>query len=154
MRIGDAGGRSDTDQQPLPRRHCFGAFGSRAQGLCWADESTLAYLCGQSVVLYQPDTKAQRFVAGSPDAATITAIAVCPSRRLLALAERGDKATVTVFDLQTLKRRKILTSSAEGTKAGGGGGWRRVARPASLCSQTGVHTLRSSRRYPAACRNL
>jgi hypothetical protein len=95
-------------------RHCFGALGSRAQGLFWADETTLAYQCGQSIALYQPDTKTQRFI---PASATITAFCVCPSRHLLAVAERGEKATITVFDLHTLKRRKILTTSSEGTKA-------------------------------------
>ncbi|KAL4457336.1 hypothetical protein ABPG75_012201, partial [Micractinium tetrahymenae] len=46
-----------------------------------------------------------------------TAFAVCPSRRLLALAEPGERATVTIYDLQTLKRRKILSAPAgEGTK--------------------------------------
>lgn len=119
----------DRGQPPsltLPRRHCFGARGARANSLCWADESTLIYLCGATIVLYQPDTKTQRFVAGSQDAAAITAFAVCPSKRLLAVAERGEKATITIYDLQTLKRRKILSSKDEGTKVRR---WRR-ARPA------------------------
>lgn len=102
---------------PLPRRHVFGALGARSHGLEYADESTLVYLCGQSVVLYQPESRSQRFLAGSPEA-PITAFTVCPSRRLLALAERGERVTVTIYDLTTLKRRKILSAPAgEGTKA-------------------------------------
>lgn len=100
--------------KPPSRRHCFGARGSRANSLAWADESTLIYLCGASLVLYQPDTKTQRFVTGSQHA--ITAFAVCPSKRLLAVAERGEKATVSTYDLQTLKRRKVLTCKDDWTK--------------------------------------
>ncbi|KAL4457327.1 hypothetical protein ABPG75_012192 [Micractinium tetrahymenae] len=100
----------------LQPRHVFGALGARPEGLEYVDEGTLAYLCGQSVVLYQPESRSQRFLAGSPEA-RITAFAVCPSRRLLALAEPGERATVTIYDLQTLKRRKILSAPAgEGTK--------------------------------------
>ena len=99
------------------------------------DEGTLAYLCGHSVVLYSPDTRTQRFVAGSPEAA-ITGFAVCQRQRLLALAERGDKATITIFDLNTLKRRKILAAAAEGTKVRAGrleaGGHRRRCPPLLL----------------------
>lgn len=85
------------------------------------DESTLIYLCGHNVVFYQPEARLQRFLPGTPDC-RITAFAVCPSRRLLALAERGERATVTIFDLTTLKRRKILTTpSGEGTKVVVGG---------------------------------
>ena len=96
-------------------RHVFGALGARPQGLAYVDEGCLAYICGHTVVLYSPESKAQRFLAGSPEA-RITAFAICSSRRLLALAERGERATVTIFDLQTLKRRKILTAPADGAK--------------------------------------
>ena len=37
-------------------------------------------------------------------------MAVSPNRRYVALAEKGEKATVTVFDLQSLRKRKILSS--------------------------------------------
>ena len=42
---------------------------------------------------------------------------VSPNRRLLALAERGERPTVTVYDLTTLKKRKVLSQTEAGTKA-------------------------------------
>ncbi len=92
---------------------------ARADCLAYADEGTLAYLCGHGVVLYQPDTKFQRFLAGTPELHP-TGFAVCQAKRLLALAERGDgRPNITIFDLQTLKRRKILQpASTDGTKVG------------------------------------
>lgn len=102
------------------RRWAWGAAATQPGGLAYVDETTLAYLCGPNVVLYQPDTKTQRFVAGGGEG-RVTAFAACPARRLLALAQRGagaeGKATITLFDLQTLKRRKILTAPGEGIKA-------------------------------------
>ena len=117
----------------------FGASGGARGGLAYADESTLAYLAGHSLVLYQTDTRTQRFVQAGAAASAggsgaeggrPTGFAVCPAKHLLALAERGGggsggsnsgngRATVTVYDLQTLKRRKILTAPGEGTKVPG-----------------------------------
>ena len=37
-------------------------------------------------------------------------MAVSPNRRYVALAEKGEKAAVAVFDLQSLRKRKILSS--------------------------------------------
>ena len=96
------------------RRHCFGARPQR-DSLAYAEEGVLAYLSGHSAVLYTTESRAQRFVGGGAEAAAITALALCPARRLLALAERGaERAPITVFDQQTLKRRKVLTCSVEG----------------------------------------
>lgn len=80
----------------------------------------MAYIAGHSVVVYAPGSKAQRFIPANPESQALTALAVCPAAKLLALAERlGDKPTVTVFDLQTLKRRKVLTLPPEtGSKVG------------------------------------
>lgn len=55
-------------------------------------------------------------MTGSADGGGINCIAVAPNKRYLAIAERGDRAVITIFDLQTLKRRKILTSTEIGSK--------------------------------------
>ena len=61
------------------------------------------------MVLYQGTTKLQRFLPASPDGQGITALAVCHAKKLLAVAEQGDKGPgITIFDLQTLKRRKLI----------------------------------------------
>jgi hypothetical protein len=68
------------------------------------------YPAGRNVVLYDAQKKFQRFVAATPSAATeaITAMAVCPNRRYAAFAQRGERPSVTVFDIFTLKRRDDL----------------------------------------------
>ncbi len=56
--------------------------------------------------------------AGAADSTCITAMTVSPNRRLLALAERcGERPTVTVYDLTTGKKRKVLSQTEAGTKA-------------------------------------
>lgn len=65
---------------------------------------------------YNVETKVQRFTPGSPESEGITALAVSPNKKFMAVAERADKGTISVYDLQTLKRRKVLVSSETGAK--------------------------------------
>lgn len=62
------------------------------------------------------DGKSHRFVSGSPDCEGITAIMLSPNKKLLAVAERAEKAVVSVYDMQTLKRRKQLLAADVGSK--------------------------------------
>jgi cilia- and flagella-associated protein 57 len=71
----------------------------------------LVYAAGHNIILYQLDARVQRFLPGSNDSDKITAVAVSPNRKLLCVAERAEKATIAVYDLQSLKRRKTLTST-------------------------------------------
>ena len=41
----------------------------------------------------------------------ITALAVSPAKKYLAVCEKAERALCIVYDLTTLKRRKILTST-------------------------------------------
>ena len=74
------------------------------------------YPAGHNLVLYHMESRAQRFIPGSLESEGITAIAVAQSKRHLAVAERADKGMITVYDLQTLKRRKVLVSMDTGSK--------------------------------------
>ncbi|PRW57644.1 Cilia- and flagella-associated 57 [Chlorella sorokiniana] len=97
---------------------CWGAAHAAAGAaqLAYLDEGCLIYPAGHSLVLYQPDARVQRLLAGGPEARP-TAFAACPAKRLLALAERGpERSTITVFDAQTLKRRKVLAPPADAAK--------------------------------------
>ena len=53
---------------------------------------------------------------GAGDSLGISAMTVSPNRRLLALAERGERPSVTVYDLTTMKKRKVLSHTEAGTK--------------------------------------
>jgi hypothetical protein len=91
-------------------RHVFGCRGDLRDGLHQVDEQNLLYVAGHNLVLYNIELRTQRFIGGSQDVDNMCAVAVAPSKKHVAVAERAEKGTVTVFDLQTLKRRKVLTS--------------------------------------------
>lgn len=82
----------------------------------YADDGSIIYPAGHNVVLYQHDTRTQRFILGSPESEGITAMAVSPNRKLLAVAERAEKAMISVYDLTTLKKRKVLLSTEANSK--------------------------------------
>ncbi|DBA68566.1 TPA: hypothetical protein ACH3X2_013579 [Trebouxia sp. C0005] len=99
----------------LPR-HIFGLRGDVKDNIHFVEENTIIYPVGHTVVSYNVETKVQRFTPGSPESEGITALAVSPNKKFLAVAERSDKGTISVYDLQTLKRRKVLVSSETGAK--------------------------------------
>ena len=84
--------------------------------LHWLNEHTAIFSAGQGIVLYNHESKTQQFLAGAQDAEAISALCISPSRKFLAVGERAPKATVTIYDLVTLKRRKVLVSSIAGGK--------------------------------------
>ena len=47
----------------------------------------------------------------SEKAQGISAFAISPNRRFLAVAERGEKPVIIVYDITTLRKRKILNLS-------------------------------------------
>lgn len=97
-------------------RHIFGLRGDVKDNIHFVEENTIVYPVGHTVVLYDVETKVQRFTPGTPESEGITALAVSPNKKFLAVAERADKGTISVYDLQTLKRRKVLVSSETGSK--------------------------------------
>lgn len=95
------------------------------------DDATLLYPAGHNVVLLNTETRGQQLIPGSAETEAITALAVSPSRKYLAVAERAERGMVTVYDLRTLKRRKVLISTEAGSKA------RAAPRPAPLSRSHG-----------------
>ena len=82
----------------------------------YLDDATILYAAGHNIVTYNLETRQQQFIQASTDSEGIVALAVTPSKRFLAVAERAQKGTVTIYDLQTLKRRKVLTSTDSSAK--------------------------------------
>ena len=75
------------------------------------DETTVLYAAGNQIVLHHVESNVQRFIPGAPDAEGITALALSPNRKCLAIAERAEKAEIGKNDLQRRieerrKRRK------------------------------------------------
>jgi WD40 repeat protein/phage terminase small subunit len=57
------------------------------------------------------------FVArtGTEEMDAITAICVSPKKDLIAIAERGEKATISVYEVKTRKRKKVMTAMDVGS---------------------------------------
>ncbi len=93
----------------------FGVNSFVSGGLAYLDETTILYSAGHNLVLYSLDTRQQRFIPltdvnGAFGRTEATAIAVSHSRRFIAVAERAaERAIISIFDLRTLKKRRILT---------------------------------------------
>ena len=83
------------------------------------DADTLLFTAAHAIVLHRRASRTQQLIAGSPEAEALTALAVSPSKKFVAVAERADKALVTVYDLSTLKRRKVLVSAEVASKVSG-----------------------------------
>jgi len=114
------------DKPVRARRHVFGCRGDVRDNIHALDDATLLYPAGHNVVLLNTETRGQQLIPGSAETEAITALAVSPSRKYLAVAERAERGMVTVYDLRTLKRRKVLISTEAGSKA------RAAPRPAPL----------------------
>lgn len=79
----------------LSHRFVFGVQGSRSNAIAFSDQVTIVYVAGHNIVIYNILEGKQRFIHGSDQSESITAMTVCPSARFVALAEHGDKPTVS-----------------------------------------------------------
>lgn len=95
----------------LLHRHLFGVKGDVRDPICYVDEQTVLYPAGHNTVIFNLEQRIQRFLPGTEKTEEITAIAVSPNKKFVAVAEKSDKGVITVFDLHSLKRRRLLTAS-------------------------------------------
>lgn len=58
----------------------------------------------------------QEFLPGSPESDGITCLAMSPSKRYLAVAEHNKTGTVLIYDLTSMKRRKMLAVTEVGSR--------------------------------------
>ena len=90
----------------------FGIKGDVRDNIHYVDESTVLYPAGHQIILHHIETKTQRFIQGSAEVEGITCVALSANRKYLAVAERAEKAQITVYDMASLKRRKVLSASS------------------------------------------
>ena len=96
-------------------RYCYGLKGNVANSVCYLDERTVLYPSGANLVLCNADQKMQKFIPLSPGSEGATALAVSPNKRYVAVAEkRSERPTITIFDVTTLRKKKVL-NYADGT---------------------------------------
>ena len=79
----------------------------------------MIYVAGHNVVIYNVDEKTQQYIPGIDGSEGITALAVSPSRKHIAVCERAERAICIIYDISGLgqnpplqpKRKKVLSSS-------------------------------------------
>lgn len=92
----------------VAHKHAFGLKSDVRGNIHWIDENTVVYPCGANAVIYNSESKTQKFIPVQDGGQVITAMALSPSKRFIAIAERGETATILIYDLLTLRRRKVL----------------------------------------------
>ncbi|XP_075995968.1 cilia- and flagella-associated protein 57 [Genypterus blacodes] len=90
----------------------FGLRSGVTNNLFFIDEQTVIFPCGNNCVCYNTVQRSQRFIPGTEKSRSMDALAISANRRYLAVSERGEKATVTVYDLQHEqgRKRKVLST--------------------------------------------
>jgi len=95
--------------QVLVPKHIYGIKANCKDNIWYMDDGMVVYPAGNHIVILAVASGIQKFIPCSVDTDGITAIAISPSLRYIAVAEQGVKrAVVNVYDLHTLKRRKKL----------------------------------------------
>ncbi|XP_062412043.1 cilia- and flagella-associated protein 57 isoform X1 [Sardina pilchardus] len=94
--------------------HSHYSFGLRTgvtNNICYFDEQTVIFPCGNNLVRYNIDHRWQRFIPGSEKSQGMFAMAMSTNHRYLAVSERVEKGAITVYDLhhEQSRRRKVLT---------------------------------------------
>ena len=92
----------------LNKRHAFGIKSDVHGCIHWLDENTLAYPVGRNVVMHNVQSNAQKFFLTSEKTDSITAIALSPNKKFIAIAESGEHPQIQIVDTNTRKRRKVL----------------------------------------------
>ncbi|XP_068626911.1 cilia- and flagella-associated protein 57 isoform X2 [Battus philenor] len=86
----------------------------------YLSDSEIIYPAGGVIVIHNHLQKKQKFIRLQDKHKPIKSIVLAPNRRWLALneiAEEGQKPIITIYDLTTYKRRKILTVPFENSTA-------------------------------------
>ncbi|XP_012560110.2 cilia- and flagella-associated protein 57 isoform X1 [Hydra vulgaris] len=91
-------------------RYAFGLRVGVSNNIAYIDEHVIIYPAGCNCILYNIDQRTQRFIAGTEGNIGMTAIAVSPNKRYVAIGEKGEKAVVSIYDLHSLKKKKVLSS--------------------------------------------
>lgn len=98
---------STTQQQQLSQygvsvqpRFMFGLKGDVKNNIHYLDDNRILYPCGHNIVIFNTDDKSQLYIPGIEGSEGITALALSPSRRFLAVCEKAERALCVIYDLQ------------------------------------------------------
>lgn len=105
----------------IERRMVFGVCEDVKDGIHYVDEDYIVWIAGESVVLLDTQQGTQELIPCTPACEGVTAIALAPNRRLLAVAESGKSPSVVVYLFDPvasprIKRRSVLHFSDVGSR--------------------------------------
>lgn len=98
----------DMELRTLNKRHAFGIKSDVYGCLFWLDENTLTYPVGRNVAIHNVQSNAQKFFTMADKTDGITAIALSPNKKYIAIAESGEHPQIQIVDTSTRKRRRVL----------------------------------------------
>nr|XP_006000125.2 PREDICTED: cilia- and flagella-associated protein 44 [Latimeria chalumnae] len=87
--------------------HSFGYDCNKRANLQLLDDSTVAYVAGNVLVLLKLKTKEQQYLRSSSDGG-IGAIMVHPSKKYFVVAEKGLKPNIVIYEYPSLRPYRIL----------------------------------------------
>ncbi|XP_070551975.1 cilia- and flagella-associated protein 44-like isoform X2 [Ptychodera flava] len=96
----------------LSVHHSFGYDCMKRSNLQMLDPNTVVFAAGNIVQILNLQTKEQQYLRSSSGGG-IGAIAVHPSRKYFAVAEKGDKPNINIFEYPSLKLYRILRLGTE-----------------------------------------
>jgi hypothetical protein len=97
----------------LTPTNVFGIRSDVNDNICFLDEQNIVYPAGANIVIYNTDLKTQKFIPAGEGSGKFTSMTVSPNRRYLAVAEKAEKPSVVIYDLQTMKKRKVSSQLTE-----------------------------------------
>ena len=98
------------------RRHVFGVKADVKDNVHYIDDQTVAYPVGKTFVIYNQATNTQKFIMGQERAEGLSAMALTPNKKYIAVATCGEAPSIEIFDTTTRKRRKTLNLQDLGSR--------------------------------------
>lgn len=94
----------------------FGLKGDVNGNIFYIDEANLIYPAGSNIIIYNTESKTQKFVPSSDASEGITAMAASMVKKCVAIAERGERASCIIYDVNTQRKRKTISISDSDAK--------------------------------------
>ena len=80
-------------------RFFFGLKGDVSNNVLFLEDNIVAYPCGHNIIIYYIAEEMQRFIPGVEGSQGITALALAPNRKFLAVCEKAQNAICTVYNI-------------------------------------------------------
>ncbi|MCI4395800.1 hypothetical protein PGIGA_G00196230 [Pangasianodon gigas] len=100
-----------TEEYKLEPHHIFGLRQEVRNNLLFLDDQTIIFPSGNHCVRYHILQRWNKFIPVAKGSKGIQALAISPNRRYLAVSERRERGTITIYDLQNrqCRKRRVLT---------------------------------------------